>query len=317
VAARPVQASRSDAPWPTCSRRPARRTSTRGLRAAEPVRHRSRATSQARMTRLLVSWQSASWRRRRRSAGSSPEQPRAGDCCIRIRRRGVVSPSPPSLLLRATGSSQARPAETPAFTKTQNSHGLPASRRRCCSRREAAVSASTDSLDHVAASGQRQPRWRRPRRIPARKNGGVRSAFTSDVLVANARAPLRLRNRLPPQSLSTCPRWTSSRALVSRTETAASARRSGRPRAGATPLVSLPEAKRQRCPRRLSACTNPDPGAVCKRPQADQLGAVGARSRRGSPGRRARVSPRAIVTIAATGRALRHGRSSGCLLSSS
>jgi hypothetical protein len=129
VAARPVQASRSDAPWPTCSRRPARRTSTRGLRAAEPVRHRSRATSQARMTRLLVSWQSASWRRRRRSAGSSPEQPRAGDCCIRIRRRGVVSPSPPSLLLRATGSSQARPAETPAFTKTQNSHGLPASRR--------------------------------------------------------------------------------------------------------------------------------------------------------------------------------------------
>jgi hypothetical protein len=33
-------------------------------------------------------------------------------------------------------------------------------------------------------------------------------------------------------------------------------------------------------PRRLNACTNPDPGAGCKRPQADQLGAVGSKQPR-------------------------------------
>ena len=47
-----------------------------------------------------------------------------------------------------------------ALTKTQNSHDLPASRRRCCSRREPAVSTSTEQRGCVAASGQWKPRGR-------------------------------------------------------------------------------------------------------------------------------------------------------------
>jgi len=51
--------------------------------------------------------------------------------------------------------------------------------------------------------------------------------------------------------------------------------------------VSLPEVRQQRCSRRLSACSDPHPGAVRKRLQAGQLGAGGAQSSSRGPGRRA------------------------------
>jgi hypothetical protein len=44
------------------------------------------------------------------------------------------------------------------------------------------------------------------------------------------------------------------------------------------PPVSLTEVEQQLCPRRLSACTDPDPGAVRKRSQPDGLGAAGVQS---------------------------------------
>ena len=78
---------------------------------------------------------------------------------------------------------------------------------------------------------------------------------------------------------------TSSSAVAAPAETAASARRSGRPHVG--PPLSLTGVEQQRCPRRLSACTDPDPGAVRKRSRADLLGAGGARSISRRPGRRA------------------------------
>ena len=56
--------------------------------------------------------------------------------------------------------------------------------------------------------------------------------------------------------------------------------------------------------RLLGACSDPDPGAVRKRSQADRLGAGGAQSSSQLPGLRPPVRLRVIVTSSATRRAL-------------
>ncbi len=53
------------------------------------------------------------------------------------------------------------------------------------------------------------------------------------------------------------------------------------------PPVSLAEVDQQRCPRRPCACTDPDPPPSASAPRADGLGAGGAQSISGLPGRRA------------------------------
>jgi hypothetical protein len=68
--------------------------------------------------------------------------------------------------------------------------------------------------------------------------------------------------------------------------------------------VSLTEVEQQRSVRLLGACSDPDPGAVRKRSQADRLGAGGAQSSSQLPGFRPPVRLRGIVTSSATRRAL-------------
>ena len=71
--------------------------------------------------------------------------------------------------------------QTAAITKTQNSHDLSASRRRCCSRREAAVSASADSAARMVAFGHRQSRSGPGSDTCARMDAGVRVGLATSV----------------------------------------------------------------------------------------------------------------------------------------
>lgn len=92
--------------------------------------------------------------------------------------------------------------QTAAITKTQNSHDLSASRRRCCSRREAAVSASADSAARMVAFGHRQSRSGPGSDTCARMDAGVRTPRGRAPAVRQTRARMggwsgRRRDRRP------------------------------------------------------------------------------------------------------------------------
>jgi hypothetical protein len=103
--------------------------------------------------------------------------------------------------------------------------------------------------------------------------------------------------------------------VAARAETAASARRSGRPSRRPRPSVCSPRCEQSGCPRSLSACKHPNSDAVRKRSEAPRLGAGDAHSGRRRPRRRAVSSSTGIVTSAADARALCHrmeSRGVGC-----
>ena len=117
----------------------------------------------------------------------------------------------------------------------------------------------------------------------------------------------QLPMREPPRPRSVRPRLpqrTSSSAVAAPAETAASARRSGRPHVGTTWTVSLTEVEQQRCPRRLGVCKDPDPApSASARGMTRSAPAVREAAADDWTPRRA-VRPRAIVRSAATGPAL-------------
>ncbi len=68
--------------------------------------------------------------------------------------------------------------------------------------------------------------------------------------------------------------------------------------------MSLTQVEQQRSVRLLGACSDPDPGAVRNRSQADRLGAGGAQSSSQLPGRRPPVDEEKSVTSSVTRRTL-------------